>query len=334
MLSWVVVASGGLLASTPRPARADQCLDVLAWAAQDTLRSNRAMSNAETARHVLCAKNGQERSGNSSFAFNIPVPQLKGILGLGTSEQNASHRRSEFCDHKDRQLQSSHVEEVLQVTGNPKAIDAWKECNALRDKGLSCEVQQSGPPRTYLVTATWAPRYTAPDAKIQGSPILAGVTCTDPPTGELQDKVGRSFSCVKSVAEPASVTLNTSQGRVTCNFPKDPPTPTPGREAIECAQGLEVACQALESKAYDDFLACKRREESRPPPATAKEHQEAAEGARACGNLWANYQAFLALVQNERHQCSTHGAKSTPCLEAMDSVDRNLTPMVGERRAP
>lgn len=306
-------------------ASADQCEDVLRWGAQEQFKSVKSMDANETFHYILCAKSRSSGTRSGGFQFNIPIPQLKGIVGIGQQDQNAHEKRQEFCKRRDAVATQSQREEVFKVVVNPTALEKWERCMRSKRIGLSCEIKQSGPPRTFLVSVKWETDIKAEDPRVRDEPILVGATCAGIPAKDdiLEDKVSTTFRCDKSGAESAAVVLNTTQGSLTCELPKDPPQPVPGKELLQCSEGLEAACQMLEENAHRDYAACTQKVRAMPDK-TPLEQQAKAVSERACGNQWVNYNSNLALIQHVREVCDSQGAQSAACISAQDALKRNM----------
>ena len=324
----ICIVSVGLSVITNTVFADDKCSDILAQGIRDEYNFSSSNSIEEVTHSAVCTKSYNSRSGSSEFAFNIPIPQLKSILGLGANDSYNSQKRKEFCDSVSSNISRSSSESFAKSVINKNIVDAWSSC--INSKGLYCETENINDTH-FRLKAYWEPSNRAEEPKIESDLVIVGGSCDNISvlkTGNyIRQLAPVTEACKRDSNNPNGqifAFLNTTQGSLNCIIPKLVAPLDPSKYLQACVRGNYEGCTGLQVQAKIKRQACLDVVGPEPINMTPNEGQNRAVMMRSCGNIEANAQGTMALIENLWHDCNQYGTSSVQCNDAKSNLTMSL----------
>lgn len=306
----------------------DRCSDILAQGIRDEYNFSFSESVDEAVYKAVCMKGHKGRNRSSGFSFNIPVPELKAVLGLGSDDTYSSSKRTEFCSSASSRVDRSQAVNFAKSLINENVIRAWESC--MSSKGLYCEAQNINESH-FRLKVSWDPSVRAEEPRIEGDLTVIGGRCDNLvmlKTGKyIREKAPVTEACRRDPGNADGrvfAILNTTQGSVDCVVPKPVQPLDPDDYLQACIEGNYEGCTGLQAQARKKKQACIEAAGPAPARDSAVDAQHRAAMMRSCVNIEGNTKGVIALIENLWRDCNRHSAESAECRQARHNLTTSL----------
>lgn len=303
----------------------DKCSDILAQGIKDEFNFTSNDTIEDSTYKVICNKNYSNNSDSSGFSINIPIPEIKNIIGLGASDNYNSVKRAEFCSNSSSSVSRNAAINFAKKIINQNVVKAWESC--MSSKGLYCEAENIGD-KHFRLKVSWAPSIRADEPKIESDLAVVGGSCnniTMLKSGRfIREKASISEVCERdtnNVSGQIFACLNTTQGSVDCIVPKIVVPLKPSEYLQACIDGNYEGCAGLQLQDKRKQQACMDEIGPAPQNISAIDAQNRAVQLRNCGNMATDARIRMLFIEDIWRYCNPNKSNSTQC----DNAKLNLS---------
>lgn len=223
---------------------------------------------------LVCRSTSTNRTRSNNFGLKIPIPKLKGLLGVTNDRQVTAQRIDEFCSASGSSISRNTAISWTRKIVNADTLEAWKFCLTRPAQGLRCKVADRNIDE-FMITIRWdKPASGTPDPEILEEAIQSNATCRANSIlsvgGIIPDRVDVSTLCQRDDNQLNSTILfQTTQGSASCEaqaveIQSDSSTSSLLRSCLEFNLN---SCVDAANPVHDLYMShCQRRPSNEPPP--------------------------------------------------------------------
>lgn len=306
----------------------DQCSDILMQGIKDEYNFTSSQNIQEATYQAVCHKKHSNRESSSGFSFSIPLPELKSILGFGSSNSNISSKRSDFCNTTSTNINKDTATNFAKSVANPLIVKAWESC--MSSRGLYCQSENLGN-NHFKVKVTWNPSVIADAPIIQGDLTVIGGECKKLALlkngNQIQEKASIIEVCERDGNTPGELVfafLNTTQGGLECVIPKLIKPLKPSEFLNECVNGNYDGCAGLKLQAMQKYQQCLDLSAANKENLSDSERQEIISTERECGNRLGQTTFTMTLIERIWDSCRVDAREPDKCRQAKQTLATRL----------